>query len=52
METGLAEKTELSSENVTAMVTVENVRVNPARNPGAFRFVPPPDANVMELPLN
>jgi chaperone LolA len=52
LETGLAEKTELASENVTAVVTVGNVRVNPARDPGAFRFVPPPDASVMEMPLN
>ncbi|MBK8574838.1 MAG: outer membrane lipoprotein chaperone LolA [Elusimicrobia bacterium] len=51
MDTGIAEKTALVSENMTAVVTVQNIRVNPRFESGTFRFVPPEGTDVLELPF-
>jgi outer membrane lipoprotein carrier protein len=50
MTTGIAEKTALVSENLTATVTIKNVRVNPRVDSESFRFVPPKGADVLEMP--
>jgi outer membrane lipoprotein carrier protein len=52
METGVAKKTELASENVTAVVSVRDVKINPRVDAGAFRFVPPEGTEVLEMPLH
>jgi outer membrane lipoprotein carrier protein len=51
METGLARRTELSAESVTAVVEITRVKVNPALAPSAFRFVPPEGTDVLDMPF-
>jgi outer membrane lipoprotein carrier protein len=52
MGTGVAMQTELASENVTAVVSVRNVKINPRLDGGLFRFVPPQGTDVLEMPLH
>jgi outer membrane lipoprotein carrier protein len=51
MATGVARQTALVSENVTAVVRVQNIKVNPPVNASRFRFVPPKGTEVLEMPL-
>lgn len=51
MNTGVAEKTALVSDNVTTVVRVQNIKVNPRVESGTFRFVPPKDTEILEMPL-
>lgn len=51
MTTGVARQTALDSENLTAVVRVQNVKVNPRADAPLFRFVPPKGTEVLEMPL-
>jgi outer membrane lipoprotein carrier protein len=51
MATGVARQTALVSENLTAVVRVQNVKVNPRVTSSLFRFTPPKGIDVLEMPL-
>lgn len=50
MDTGIAQQTALVSDNLTALVTVRNVKVNPPLDAHVFRFVVPKGIEILELP--
>jgi outer membrane lipoprotein-sorting protein len=50
LATGIAQQTALTSENLTAVVRVQNVKVNPSLEASLFRFQPPKGTEILEVP--
>ncbi len=50
LATGIAQQTALTSENLTALVRVQNVKVNPSLEASLFRFQPPKGTEILEVP--
>lgn len=50
MDSGIAQQTALISDNLTAVVRVQNVKVNPRLDAHVFRFVVPPGTEILEMP--
>ena len=50
LATGIAQQTTLTSENLTAVVRVQNVKVNPSLEASLFRFQPPKGTEILEVP--
>lgn len=50
MESGIAQQTALISDNLTAVVRVQNVKVNPPLGAHVFRFVVPKGTEILEMP--
>lgn len=50
LATGIAQQTALTSENLTAVVRVQNVKVNPSLEASLFLFQPPKGTEILEVP--